>query len=499
MAAATIVVVAVLASLVPMVQFAVAQGGRFTLDGYVWSVVRFTLLQAGLSTLISVVVALPAAWALAARPFYGGDALLALFAVPQMLPSIVVVLAFTGVFGHSGWLPNVIELYGLGGILLAHAFFNVPLCIRLFVEALQRVQPENQRLGSQLGLSEWQQWRHIAWPALRLILPRAAALVFLYCAASFVVVLTFGGPSATTLEVAIYQSLRLDFDVARAITLSVLQIVLCLVLVLMAGSLAQSGGITPRLRQNSFTNSTQAFNAKHGLALLVPVALVVPPLLYLIWRGIPEIELRPILLQAAFTSMMIALVSAVLTVVLAWPLASIAARQIKGSAVFQAIALLGMIVPPAVLATGWFILFRESNGGLLQSAVLVCLLNSLMALPLVFAILTTAMVQNTVSYDQLCAQLNISNAQRFLTIEVPLLRSAIVQSLLMAGLLSLGDLTAVMLLGTQGLVTLPSLIASEMGNYRSTTAQGTALILAAACFVITLLATRFSVPKEQSQ
>ena len=64
-------------------------------------------------------------------------------------------------------------------------------------------------------------FRLVEWPQLRAALPGVALLIFLLCAASFAVVLTLGGgPRATTLEVAIYQSLRADFDPQRAAALA---------------------------------------------------------------------------------------------------------------------------------------------------------------------------------------------------------------------------------------------------------------------------------------
>ena len=52
---------------------------------------------------------------------------------------------------------------------------------------------------------------------MRAALPGVAGLIFMLCMTSFTIVLTLGGgPAATTLEVAIYQSLRFDFDPARS-------------------------------------------------------------------------------------------------------------------------------------------------------------------------------------------------------------------------------------------------------------------------------------------
>src|SRR5690606_16681101 len=53
------------------------------------------------------------------------------------------------------------------------------------------------------------------------------------CFTSFAVVLTLGGgPKATTLEVAVYQALRFDFDLGRAVTLALVQLLLCSAIVL---------------------------------------------------------------------------------------------------------------------------------------------------------------------------------------------------------------------------------------------------------------------------
>ena len=63
---------------------------------------------------------------------------------------------------------------------------------------------------------------------------------------------------------------------------------------------------------------------------------------------------------------------------------------------------------------------------------------------------------------------------------------------LMAAIVSLGDLTAITLFGSQGFVTLPSLIYRQMGSYRMETAAGTALVLAVFTLSLVTLAERWS-------
>ena len=210
---------------------------------YLLRVARFTLWQAVLSTLLSVVPALFVARALSRHPRFPRPRLHPAAFRPAagaaghrrgarhpgaLRPRRLFRRLFSAVGGQS-W-PGI---YGLSGILVAHVFFNLPLATRLFLEALETVPADQWRLASQLGMGARPAFRLIEWPALRAALPGVAGLVFMLCITSFTIVLTLGGgPRATTLEVAIYQALRFDFDPARAVTLTLLQIALTFVVVL---------------------------------------------------------------------------------------------------------------------------------------------------------------------------------------------------------------------------------------------------------------------------
>jgi thiamine transport system permease protein len=488
-AAQILVLSSVILGLVPLIWFAISRGGlaAFRLDAGVWDVLFFTLEQAFLSTVLSVVPGLMIARGMARQKFPGHAWLLRLFAVPTALPAIVVVLALTSIYGNKHLLGGWIELYGLGGILLAHVFFNLPLAVRLFYEASEQIAPENFRLSAQLSFTDSEVFRHVEWPVLRNIVPRVSALIFLLCAASFVIVLTLGGPSATTLEVAIYQSLRLDFDIGRALTLSVIQIVLCFALVALSGRV---------MLQNVTHAGNQLFQRRfdgHGFgARFIDYALiafgsfvVVPPLLVLFSSGLSQMQISPQILSAAGFSLIIGLVSSCLALVLGWNIAP------KSDWLSRGLALSALIVPPAVMATGWFIVLQGLNDSLLVVIATIVVLNALMALPFVVSILAPAFERNRKRHDRLCAHLTLSGWQKLRHIDLPLMSRPLVQSFLLAFILSIGDLTAITLLGNQGVVTLPSLIQIQMGHYRGSEAAGTALFLAILSLLCAWAAQKF--------
>ncbi len=489
---------ALAAGFLPVLWMAISQGAGAA-DSYILRVLSFTLLQAGLSTLLSMVFGLLLARALARQQrFFGRSMVLRLLNLPLALPGIVVIIGIIEVYGKQGWLGGTIGIYGLQGILLAHVFFNLPLAARLMLSELERIPAESWKLSAQLGLRATDIWRLVEWPQLRASLPGIALLIFLLCASSFAVVLTLGGgPSATTLEVAIYQSLRADFDPQRAVMLAIVQLLLCGSLVLLAQKwggfakgLTSSGSMARRFDgQSAWTKANDAVLI--GLNLL----LLLPPLVAILFSGATALQLSTALAQATFTSLLLGTFSAALAFALAWPLASLAARSIAWRRWSGLAVLSSWIVPPAVLATGWFITFIAHAGSTLLAAFLVIAMNALMALPFVFQPLSSAIAQAALAHDRLCIGLGLDGWNRFRLIDLPALKRPIGLALVLALILSLGDLTAISLFGTQDFTTLPALIYRQMGSYRFDEAIGSALMLGILVLVLSSLSERWSRPR----
>ena len=121
-------------------------------------------------------------------------------------------------------------------------------------------------------------FRLIEWPAIRAALPGIAGLVFMLCITSFTIILTLGGgPAATTLEVAIYQALRFDFDPARAVTFTVLQIALTAIVMIVLTRLGANIALDANLpvaprRFIGVGRAETALNAALVVAVLLFVA-----------------------------------------------------------------------------------------------------------------------------------------------------------------------------------------------------------------------------------
>ena len=482
-------------------------------DPYIRRVTLFTFWQALLSTLLSVGLAIPVARAFARRPnFPGRNLLLRVFSISLVIPSIVAIFGIVAVHGRNGWVNGLLEilgfeglhyLYGLTGILIAHVFFNLPLATRILLFALEAIPPESWRLAAQLGMGRRESFRLVEWPALRSVLPAAAGLVFMLCFISFAVVLTLGGgPRATTIEVAIYQALRFDFDIARAVALSLLQVVVALAVVLFFARFSRPsiGWATER---RSFARPDAAGVVGcliDGLALLFALCLVVVPLAAAALAGfnrtlggvLIDFALWKALLQTLFVALSAGLLALALGTGILLASRGLRRHGARESAAngLESLGSLVLIFPPFVLAAGLFVLLRSHLDVFGIGLYIVILVNSFMAIPFVIRILSEPMMRLAKEQDRLCLSLGIAGWRRFRLIGWPNLRRPIGLALAVATTISAGDLSVIALFGSQDIQTLPLLIYQRMSAYRMEEAAVTALVLTALCFFLFLLLER---------
>ena len=493
-------------------------------DPTLWRALRFTVWQAGLSTILSVAVAIPVALYIHDQGRFAGQSwLLRLFSLPLALPQIVAVLAIVGIYGRNGWLSRWIEpmgwppldIYGLSGILLAHVFFNMPLAVRIIVMALQRQPGEYRKLTAILAMP----WRHryirIHWPAARLATAQAATLVFLLCVTSFTVVLTLGGgPSSTTLEVAIYQALTYDFDLARASAIIMLQLAVTAMAVLFVTRLGTDIDSGTTLSGHAHGEMTRpGTSVLRWLPLALPTLFVALPFANIILDGLaasPVAALtKPTTLSALGTSLTIASVAALLATLAAWTLGQTISRMQQSTGtrgrpghwirLLEAAPSLVLVIPPLLLAAGWFITIRQFTNPFSAGSVMVVIINAVMALPFAARLLIPAIVTHNARSNRLCHQLGLQGVARLVRIDWPTLKHPFAAALAFSAALSLGDVSVVALYGSNDLVTLPSLILAKMGSYRSDEAEALALILCALTTLIMVVADKASAASREAR
>ena len=448
-----------------------------------WAAIRFTVSQAFVSAAMSCLLAIPVSRALARRQFKGRRALITLLGAPFLLPVIVAVLGLVMVFGRNGIFNDVlgflgmpeISIYGFHGVVLAHVFFNMPLVTRLILQGWLAVPSERFRLAASLNAPIG---RLIEWPMLRNILPSAFLVVFLICLMSFAVALTLGGgPKATTVELAIYQALRFDFDLGRAALLALVQFGICAV----AATIAW--GITsPEVSGAGFDRAVQRWDGgvkRDVLAISLAALFLILPLGMIVLRGSSALlSLQPDIWQAALRSVIVALCSSALCTVMALALALRAGRLVAVAGV------LPLAASSLVLGTGLFLIVYPYISPAKLALPMTMLVNAVLALPFVLRAIAPAVTKIESDFGRLGASLAMSKGTWLWRIVLPRLRGPIGFGAGIAAALSMGDLGVIALFAGDAQETLPLAMYRLMGAYKMEAASGAALLLLIMSFTL---------------
>lgn len=476
-------------------------------DPYLLRLVRTSLFQAALSTLLSLCSGALIALSVARLPSRRGARLLrALLLAMGVAPTIVIVLGIVTVYGGSGMLAAAARkiglgwpsIYGLAGILIAHTAMNGAYAARVFLNALAEVPPEHHRIAAICGLSPWQTFRQCDWPALRREAPALAALVMLLCFTSFAVVLTLGGgPRYATLEVAIYEALRIEVDFGRAALLSLAQIAFALGFVALAARAVAhapagdtSGGRIARADAGS-----RGLRRLDFLILAAAVLLLAPiPLASLAGARAAASLLDGDVAAAAATSLALAVPAGLLCLHLATLIASAATSRDMTTRPFLlgALPLLALAMPPFALIAGLYVPLRRFGDNATLGYILVPFVNALMALPFAYRLIEPALRLARLRYGRLADHLALRGMTRLILVDWPLLRRPLIAAFAMATALSLGDFGVAALFGGQEFRTLPLLLYERMGAYRLEEAQAVALLLILIAFALAYATEHFA-------
>lgn len=178
-----------------------------------------SFLQASLSAFFSVILGLWAALGLVRLKGRNLKPLTALAyflcLLPNFLPAIFMLLA----------VLNAIDPFPMGvyGIALVHTFINFGLVAILLTQTIESKLGGMVELAYIEGASRWQFMTRAFFPLLKRDIAMLGLFVFVICFGSFSVPLVVGGARGTTIEVLIYEKIRLSGHWSEAIILAFLQ------------------------------------------------------------------------------------------------------------------------------------------------------------------------------------------------------------------------------------------------------------------------------------
>jgi thiamine transport system permease protein len=468
-------------------------------DSTTRDVAWFTLWQATVSTVLTLLAGLPLAWALARFRFPGRSVIEALVLVPFVLPTVVVATAFVAL------LPDDIER-SVWAILLAHVFFNVAVVVRVVGAFWAGLDQRLWDAAATLGASPAERQLRLTAPLLAPALASAASIVFLFCFTSFGVILILGGPRYATLETEIYNQAARLFDLRTAAALGLLQLAAVAAAVLVSGRLERRlgggrrrSGAARRPAGGERVAVAVVVVGSLGLLALPPLALVLRSLQVGTGYGLdhftalahetPALFVAP--WHAILNSLLFSTAATAIALAVGIPAAVAVASGRRG---LDVALMLPLGASAAMLGFGFLLAFDDPPLDLRSSPAIVPLAQALVALPFVVRSLVPALRAVDARMREAAAVLGATPAQVRREIELPLLARPLAVAAGLAFAVSLGEFGATVFLVRADWPTVPVAIFRFLGR----PGEGNVGAAMALCVVLMALVAAVALVSERA-
>src|SRR5471032_112757 len=172
----------------------VAAWQEFQLD----DVLIVTFQVVGAVVLLSGLLGVPAAYALARRNFPGKQFVILLFLLPMLIPPITFGIPLATVLYQSHFGGSI------SGVILANLVPTVPFVVLVMIPFIEQIDPRIEAAARVFGAGTGQLFFHILIPLLAPGILAALLLVLVRTIAMFELTFFTAGPGSQTLVVALY-------------------------------------------------------------------------------------------------------------------------------------------------------------------------------------------------------------------------------------------------------------------------------------------------------
>jgi len=491
---------------------------------YYAGVLWFTIWQAALSTLLTVIVALPGAYVFARYDFKGKALLQNLATIPFVLPTVVTAAAFHALLGPRGLANTILmHLFQLESpvihldqtiwfFLLAHVFYNYTVILRIVGGFWSRLPKNLTESARMLGASDTKAFVTITLPLLKPALLAASLLVFVFCFTSFGVVLILGGPRYATVEVEIYRQALHLFNLPMASALALVQIAFTFGLIAVYTRLEKKVAVSLTV-PGSQSNNRKVQTPRERYFVLANILWMVlllgtplmalfiqsvfteagPSLVY--YASLLENKAASILYVAPITaianSLGYALGATLIALILGWfSAAFLVGSKEKWAIVLDPIFMLPLSTSAITLGFGFVVALDEPPLNLRSSILLPAIAHAMVAFPFVVRSILPVWRSIPQNLRDAAALLGASPLRTWTTIDWPILRRALLVGAVFAFAISMGEFGATVFVVRPQTPTMPLAIFRYL-NHPGSLNYGQAMAMSCLLMVTTAMGFLF--------
>jgi len=180
-------------------------------------------------------------------PFPGARVISGLVDAMLALPSFLVALSFTFIYGSAGVLGSLVGDSGFlttpWAVILAEITFYTPFVMRPLLGAMAQIPRVQLDVAASLGGGPWRVLRQVVLPEVKPALAAGGGLTLLLTLNEFGIVLFLGARDTTTLPMLVHTKGIVMFDYPGACVIAVVQVLLSIGLyVALRAALTRQGG-----------------------------------------------------------------------------------------------------------------------------------------------------------------------------------------------------------------------------------------------------------------
>jgi putative spermidine/putrescine transport system permease protein len=150
--------------------------------------------------LVSGLVGVPTAYAMARREFPGKKLVMLIFLLPLLVPSITYGIPLATVLYQAGFAGS------MSGVVMANLVPTVPFVILVMIPFVEQIDPKVEAAARVFGANTFKLFLHVLVPLLLPGVLAALLLVLVRTIAMFELTFLTSGPGSQTLVVALYYS-----------------------------------------------------------------------------------------------------------------------------------------------------------------------------------------------------------------------------------------------------------------------------------------------------
>ncbi len=412
-------------------------------------------------------------------------------------PIFVAPLAVPAFVNSYAWTSVVPTMHGLGAGVLVSTLSYFPLIYLPVLATLRRLDPAVEETARALGSDSGAVFIRVVLPQLRLALLGGGLLIGIHLLAEYG---AFALLRFDTFTTAIFQQFQATFNGAAGTMLAAVLVLCCLVLLLVEAA-ARGGARYARIGSGAARKAeplrlgTNTIPAELALTGLAALALGVPvwTILRWLWIGGRDVWALGDVGEALAQTASLAGLAAVITTVLAFPIAWVAvrssgllARTVEG-ANYVTSSLPGIVTALALVSVAIH-LARP----IYQTVALVIAAYVLMFLPRALVNVRSGLAQVPVGLEEASRSLGVPAGATFVRVTLPLTAPAAAAGAALVFVAVATELTATLLLAPTGTRTLSMRFWSLSSELDYAAAAPYALIMVVLAIPVTLVLLRQS-------